>query len=200
MEISELALAHCYRLTPTLHRDARGAFYEQVRHDVLAEVGIPFTVAQVNYSTSRKNTLRGIHGVALPPGQAKIVSCVRGGMLDMVIDLRLGSPTYGQFEVNRLDAESGIAMYLAEGLGHAFLSLTADCCVSYLCSTEHQPGRPFDVNPLDPALDLPWGLASEPLMSEKDRTAPTLAEAEAAGLLPSYAECLALYAKHRGAS
>jgi len=200
MEFRQLAVPHAVKVIPRHIRDARGCFYEQFRRQELAAVvGHPFTLAQVNHSVSRRGTLRGIHSVLTPPGQAKFVTCLRGAILDIVVDIRVGSPTFGVYDVTVLDDRSGAAVYVAEGLGHAFLALTAQACVSYLCSTPYVPGTPFEIDPLDPELNLPWPLRGEPLMSEKDRNAPSLAEAKERGLLPDYQDCLKLYEKLRSA-
>jgi NDP-hexose 3,5-(Or5-) epimerase len=195
MDIRELAVADAYCLKPDRLTDSRGCFYELFRPDVLAEVtGHRFAVAQTNISVSRRGTLRGIHGASVPPGLAKVVTCLRGTVLDIAVDLRVGSPTFGQHDITWQDAESGISVYLAEGLGHAFLALTDDACMHYMCSDTYDPDVVIDVNPLDPELGVRWGLTSEPVMSKKDAAAPTLAEAAERGLLPAYADCLALYA------
>jgi NDP-hexose 3,5-(Or5-) epimerase len=195
MELHELAIRHSYRLVPQKIPDDRGYFAETVRLDELAgAVGHPFTLAQANVSVSRRNTLRGIHSVRIPPGQAKIVSCVRGAVLSLLLDVRIGSPTFGASAFTRLAAEDSCAVYVPAGVGHGFLALTEGACVTYLCSTYYQPGTPLTVNPLDPELDLPWGLRDEPIMSENDAKAPTLAEAQRLGQLPRYADCLAYYA------
>ena len=198
MEIAELVVPDAYRVVPAKLSDERGCFYEAFRREEFAAAsGHPFAVAQVNYSISRRNTIRGIHGVRTPPGQAKYVTCLRGAVLDMIVDLRVDSPTLGSYAVNRLDSESGVALYIAEGLGHAFQALTDDTCMSYLCSTPYVPGTPFEVNPLDPDLALPWLPLGEPILSAKDRRAPTLAEAAKAGILAGYQDCLDLYSLMR---
>jgi dTDP-4-dehydrorhamnose 3,5-epimerase len=198
MEVHELPVPDAYKVVPRKLRDERGCFFEAYRHDVLQKLtGHTFTPRQVNYSVSRRGTLRGIHGVSIPPGQAKYVSCVRGAVLDIVVDIRLGSPTFGVFSVNHLDAENGEAVYVAEGLGHGFYALTDDACVSYLCSTEYVPGTAIEVQPLDPTLALPWGFTEPPLMSEKDAQAPDVATAEKLGLLATYAECRAFYLRRQ---
>jgi NDP-hexose 3,5-(Or5-) epimerase len=195
MEITELSIPNSYRLAPDRHRDRRGFFFEAFRADVLSGViGYPFIIGQGNYSSSRRNTVRGIHGTTIPPGQAKLVTCVRGAVLDVVVDLRVGSPTFGAFEVTRQDEDSGVAVYLADGLGHAFLALTDDARMSYLCSREYVPGTMIEVNALDAEIGIPWGITEPPIMSDKDAAAPTLAAAVSAGLLPTYEECLAHYA------
>nr|WTB28358.1 dTDP-4-dehydrorhamnose 3,5-epimerase [Streptomyces sp. NBC_00830]WTB35724.1 dTDP-4-dehydrorhamnose 3,5-epimerase [Streptomyces sp. NBC_00830] len=196
MKITPMALSNAFRIEPEKIPDRRGVFYEAVRSEAISEmIGYPFTVAQVNYSVSRRNTLRGIHGTALPPGQAKLVTCVRGAVLDIAVDLRVGSPTFGCFEVTRQNEDSGIGVYLADGLGHAFLALTETACMSYLCSAAYVPGTMIDVNALDPELGLPWGLTEPPIQSDKDAASPTLREAAEAGLLPTYEQCLRSYAQ-----
>ncbi|GAA2531466.1 dTDP-4-dehydrorhamnose 3,5-epimerase family protein [Pilimelia columellifera subsp. columellifera] len=193
MKITPSTLPGMFRLEPQHLADRRGRFHEAWRADELTQtLGRSFEVRQVNFSVSRRNTLRGIHGTITPPGQAKLVTCVRGAALDVVVDMRIGSPTFGQHEVTLQDAGSDVAVYMAEGLGHAFLALTDDVCMNYLCSTEYVPGTMVDVQALDPELAIPWNLTAPPVMSDKDAAAPTLAEAAAAGLLPTFAECLAL--------
>ncbi|MFJ1755832.1 dTDP-4-dehydrorhamnose 3,5-epimerase family protein [Kitasatospora sp. NPDC088134] len=203
MEIEEMKLPDAYRVRPRKWVDARGEFFESYKHDELArQTGHAFTPLQVNYSSSSRNTLRGIHGVVIPPGQAKYVSCVRGTLLDFVVDLRLGSPTFGQYDTTRLDAGDGTAVYVAEGLAHGFVALTDDACISYLCSTQFVPGTQYDIQPFDPELAVPWelGLTGDPVVSEKDAGAPGLAEAADRGLLADYRECQALYARNRAAA
>ncbi|MBW4721885.1 dTDP-4-dehydrorhamnose 3,5-epimerase family protein [Saccharothrix obliqua] len=191
MRITEMAVPGCFRLTPEVYRDQRGLFYEAFRHEPLAEaIGHPFTVRQANCSVSRYNTLRGIHGTVLPPGQEKLVTCVDGAVLDVAVDIRVGSPTFGMFDATRLEEGSGVSVYLADGIGHAFLVLTPTARVHYLVSTEYVPGTMIDLDALDPDLGLPWDTREPPIRSEKDTTAPTLAEAASAGLLPTYQECL----------
>jgi dTDP-4-dehydrorhamnose 3,5-epimerase len=111
----------------------------------------------------------------------------------VVVDLRVGSPTFGTFEAVELDGRSCRAVYLAEGLGHAFVALEDDTVMAYLCSTPYNPGAEHGISPLDPALALPWP-DGEPVLSENDAAAPTLAEAAACGLLPDYAACQEWYA------
>jgi NDP-hexose 5-epimerase len=195
MKMTETEIPGAYRLYPEQHRDQRGTFHEALRAEALSEViGYPFVVGQVNYSVSRRDTVRGIHGTAIPPGQAKLVTCVRGRVMDVGVDLRVGSPTFGMFEVTHLDEDSGVAVYLADGLGHAFLALTDNARMNYLCSKPWIPGTMLELNPMDPDIGIPWELTGPPLMSEKDATALTLSEAKSAGVLPTHDQCLAHYA------
>lgn len=190
MLISEMSVPGAYRVEPEPLSDRRGLFFESVRaQEISAASGWDFQVRQVNYSVSKRNTLRGIHGTSLPPGQAKFVTCVRGAALDIAVDLRVGSPTFGRYDVTHQSPESGVAVYLPDGIGHAFLALTDDTCMSYLCGEEYVPGTMIDVDALDPELALPWNLTEPPIRSDKDAAAPTLAEAAAAGLLPTYEQC-----------
>ncbi|QKW21683.1 dTDP-4-dehydrorhamnose 3,5-epimerase family protein [Kitasatospora sp. NA04385] len=200
MGIQPTAVPDAYRITPRLRPDSRGNFFESYKRDELAAAtGHLFTPQQVNYSTSARNTLRGLHGVAFPPGQAKYVSCVRGRLLDVVVDVRPGSPAYGTHVTTVLDAAEGTAVYVAEGLAHGFVALTDDACISYLCSTQFVPGTQFDIQPFDPELAVPWErwLDGEPLLSDKDLKAPTLAELARRGVLSGYDECRELYERQR---
>ena len=185
MAIEEMKVQDAFRIIPSSLPDNRGYFFEAWRSSELtAASGQTFTVKQVNYSVSRRNTLRGIHGTTLPPGQAKLVTCVRGAALDVVVDLRVGSPTFGMFD---------IGVYLADGLGHAFLALTDDTCMNYLCSEEYVPGTMVDIQALDPEIGIDWNTREPFIRSQKDTDAPTLAEAVRQGLLPTYEQAKASY-------
>ncbi|MFE2941145.1 dTDP-4-dehydrorhamnose 3,5-epimerase [Streptomyces sp. NPDC059255] len=181
---------------PKVFPDSRGSFHEWFKAPDFAEAaGHPLNLAQANCSVSSRGTLRGVHFADVPPGQAKYVKCVRGAVLDVIVDIRVGSPTYRKWEAVRLDDTDHHSVYLAEGLGHAFMALTDDATVVYLCSEGYSPGREHGLNPLDPELGIEWPESITPLLSDKDAAAPTLAEAEAQGLLPSYEECRAYYAE-----
>ncbi|MCL2780454.1 MAG: dTDP-4-dehydrorhamnose 3,5-epimerase [Actinomycetia bacterium] len=194
MRSEPLRIDGAWVFTPRVFGDERGAFFEAFTAEALAAaVGHPLALAQVNQSLSRRGVIRGVHYALVPPSQAKYVRCPRGAVLDVVVDIRLGSPTFGQWDAVRLDDVDHRAVYLAEGLGHAFLALADDTVVSYLCSTGYNPQREFGVNPLDERLGLPWPAEIEPILSPKDAAAPTLDQAAARGLLPDHSECLAYY-------
>jgi dTDP-4-dehydrorhamnose 3,5-epimerase len=201
MEIRELDVPGAYEIRPKQLGDARGRFLEWYRADRLDEVlGYPLRLAQANASVSARGVLRGVHFADVPPGQAKYVTCTAGVGLDVIVDLRVGSATFGAYDVVRLDTVDRRAVYIGEGLGHAFLALEDSTTISYLLSEPYAPEREHGINPLDPALGLPWPADVEPVLSEKDRLAPTLAEAESMGILPAYDACQAYTAELRARS
>jgi len=186
-----LTIEGAWAYTPAIRCDARGSFLELFRGgEFLATLGYRLEVAQANCSVSHRGVIRGIHFADVPPGQAKYVSCLSGAILDVVVDLRTGSPGYGRWEAVRLDDENRRSLFISEGLGHAFTALSETATVVYLCSTPYAPGREHGVHPLDPDVGITWP-AGDPVLSDKDATAPSLAEARAAGLLPSYRDCQA---------
>ncbi|MGY0232473.1 dTDP-4-dehydrorhamnose 3,5-epimerase family protein [Longispora urticae] len=195
MKINPLGIEGAFEIVPVQRGDSRGLFLEWYRHDLFAEAnGHPLRLAQANLSVSSRGTVRGVHYADVAPGQAKYVTCVRGAVLDFVIDIRVGSPTFGRHEVVRLDDVDRREVYLAEGLGHAICALTDDATLLYLCSETYAPQREREVSPLDPALGLEFPFARDELiLSDKDVAAPTLAEAAERGLLPDYAACKQLY-------
>lgn len=177
---------------PRVHGDGRGVFLEWFRHEVFgSQQGHGFALAQANCSVSRFGTVRGVHFAQVPPGQAKYVTCVRGAVMDVVVDLRVGSATFGTWEAVRLDEQERAAVYLTEGLGHAFAALTDDATVVYLCSEVYAPEREFAVNPVCDELDIDWAGfgVQHPQLSAKDAAAPTLSQALAQGLLPDLRRC-----------
>jgi len=199
VKVRGLTIPDAYEISTDVFPDNRGLFLNPFRADVLAEtLGHAFTVAQTNHSASRRGVVRGVHFALVPPGQAKYVYCPRGAALDVVVDIRVGSPAFGRHDVVRIDDRDFRAVYLAEGLGHAVVALEDDTVISYLCSTGYDPAREKGITPLDPALGLPLPDDPVPLLSAKDTAAPTLAEAAEQGLLPRYEECWALRAKPRG--
>jgi dTDP-4-dehydrorhamnose 3,5-epimerase len=190
MKVRPLTIEGAYEVTPAQFSDSRGTFLEWYRFDALeAAVGHPLDLAQANLSTSARDVVRGVHFADVPPGQAKYVTCVSGAVLDVVVDIRVGSPTFGAWEAVLLDDEDRRAVYLAEGLGHGFCALTDGATVAYLCSSTYRPGHEHGIDPLDPELGITWP-AKVPNLSTKDAEAPSLAQAKAAGLLPEYEACV----------
>jgi dTDP-4-dehydrorhamnose 3,5-epimerase len=196
MQFRPLKIAGAWEITPRIFPDDRGVFLESFRGDRLAEaVGHRLDVVQSNVSVSSRGTVRGIHFADVPVGQAKYVTALAGSLIDFVVDIRVGSPTFGEWDSVLLDTKDRRAVYLAEGLGHAFVALEDGTSAHYLCSAAYNPEHERGINPLDPAIGLTLPTDVEPLLSEKDTAAPTLEAAAAAGLLPAYADCTRFYAE-----
>lgn len=195
-----MAVPDAWVCHPRVHRDDRGSFAEWFRADRLLEVtGRPFRIAQANHSTSRRGVVRGIHFADVPPGQAKFVYCPVGAVLDVVVDVRAGSPTFGVADAVVLDDVDRRGVFIAEGLGHAFCALRDDTSVAYLVSTPYDAGSEHTVSPTDPQLGLSWPDDVGPLvMSDKDAGAPGLDQALRDGVLPAYDDCRKWYAAASG--
>ncbi|WP_159600139.1 dTDP-4-dehydrorhamnose 3,5-epimerase family protein [Agromyces humi] len=188
MQIRELKIPDSFEITPRQFSDDRGVFLEWYRFDRLAEaVGHPLDLAQGNTSVSKRGVVRGIHFADVPPSQAKYVTATHGAVLDYVIDIRVGSPTFGQWDSVLLDDVDRRAIYISEGLGHCFVALTDDATVSYLVTSTFNADREHGINPLDEEVGLVFPeAAGELLLSPKDKEAPGLSDAEASGLLPTW--------------
>jgi len=198
VEVRELSVPGALEVTPVQHDDERGVFLEWFREDVLTLVtGHTLHLVQANCSVSSAGTLRGIHFAQLPPSQAKFVTCVHGATFDVVVDLRVGSASYGEWDAVLLDDQDRKAVYVPEGLGHAFMALEDHTIVNYLCSAPYAPGREHGIHPLDPEIGIDWpttgrdGSPVSPLLSPKDQAALSLAEIRDRGLLATYDETLA---------
>ncbi|MEW2481519.1 dTDP-4-dehydrorhamnose 3,5-epimerase family protein [Mycobacterium sp. NPDC049093] len=189
MTARELTIPGAWEITPKLHGDARGLFFEWFTEAGFAEMtGHRFDLRQANCSVSAAGVLRGVHFSELPPSQAKYVTCVRGAVLDVVVDVRAGSPTFGRWDSVLLDEHNRRSVYLSEGLGHAFLSMEDSSTVMYLCSAPYSPEREHTILATDLGIDWP---VDEPVLSERDAAAPTLEQVHAAGLLPTWDEARA---------
>ena len=140
MEVTARGIEGVWEFTPVLRPDDRGVFLESFKASAFEDaIGHPLDLQQMNISVSKAGTVRGIHFADVPPGQAKYVQCFAGRILDVVVDIRVGSPTFGQWDAVELTADSRNALYIAEGLGHAFCALTESVTVGYLCSEPYAP-------------------------------------------------------------
>lgn len=191
MEYRELKIPGAWEITTRKFADDRGVFLEYFKDEAFAEaVGHKLDLAQANCSVSSAGVVRGLHFADVPPGQAKYVTCASGAVLDVVVDIRVGSPTFGQWDSVLLDDVDRRAIYIGEGLGHAFMALEDQSTVLYLCSTGYAPGREHGIDPLDTDIGITWptvgrsGQPIAPILSEKDAQAPGLVAAQASGLLP----------------
>jgi dTDP-4-dehydrorhamnose 3,5-epimerase len=187
VKVRELAVPGAWEITPQLHADSRGAFYEWFTDSSFSSfAGHRLDLHQANCSVSSAGVLRGLHFAQLPPSQAKYVTCLHGSVFDVVVDIRVGSPTFGKWDAVVLDDRDRRSVYISEGLGHAFLALQDDSTVMYLCSASYAPGREHTINALDPAIGVVWPDVDELVLSDRDREAPSLADVQAAGLLPTW--------------
>jgi dTDP-4-dehydrorhamnose 3,5-epimerase len=191
MEVRELKIPGTWEITPTIHGDSRGLLFEWfTNRGFSAFAGHRLDVRQANCSVSSAGVLRGLHFAQLPPSQAKYVTCVSGAMFDVVVDIRLGSPTFGQWDSVLLDDKDRRTIYISEGLAHGYLVLQDNSTVMYLCSTEYNPQRERTICATDPALAIDWPLVDgvPPCLSDRDAAAPSLDEVRASGLLPTWEE------------
>ena len=186
MEFRALGIAGAFEVRNTVHADDRGEFAEWFRFDhIEAHTGYRFPVRQANVSRSAKGVVRGIHFCEIPPGQAKLVTCMTGRIRDVIVDIRIDSPTFGQWEAVDVSAAERNAVLLPVGVGHAFVAHDEDTTVCYLVSDVYSPEHEHGIHPLDPEIGIDFGLpADQLLLSPKDQVAPSLQEALTQGLLP----------------
>ena len=192
MTVRELAVPGAWEITPQLHADSRGVFLEWFSDpQFTAFAGHRFDLRQANCSVSSAGVLRGLHFAQLPPSQAKYVTCLHGAVFDVVVDIRVGSPTFGKWDSVLLDDRARRAVYISEGLAHGFVALQDDSTVTYLCSAGYNPAREHTIRATDPALGIEWPSDHPVVLSDRDAEAPTLDEVRAAGLLPTWDEARA---------
>ena len=161
-------------IEPVVHGDERGFMLESYSREAWAELGVGVEFVQHNHSRSSRGTLRGIH-FQTEPGQAKLIRCARGEILDVAVDLRRGSPTYGQWEAHRLDDVKHRQLFVPVGFGHGFAVLSETADVAYQVSSYYDPATEAGIAWDDPAVGVDWQV-SDPLLSERDKRAPRLAE------------------------
>lgn len=172
MRAIELAFPSVWEIYPKRYEDIRGEFLEGFNREKLIELtGFSFEIAQMNISTSRKGTIRGIHYAEMPPGQAKYVQCLSGSALDIVVDLRPDSENYGKWISIEISPSKRNALLIPSGFGHSFQALEENTQIVYLCSTPFNPNKEHGINPLDPILAIDWPIDVK-VISEKDSAAP----------------------------
>lgn len=189
MEISALGIDGAWLVTSPVWGDERGSFREWFKSaELLAATGINFVVSQANVSLSNRGVIRGIHYSLVEEGQAKWVTCVNGAIIDVIVDIRSGSPTYGKHVTIDLKGGDGRSVFVDRGLGHGFISLENGTAVSYLLSSPYSPRDEFEIYPLDPMIGIDWKLSlldgAKVSLSPKDSGAPSLAERASQGKLP----------------
>jgi len=178
MKIQETALPGVLLLIPQIFRDSRGAFLETYNHRRMAEAGLPTVWLQDNFSQSKKNVLRGLHYQITQP-QGKLVRVVHGAVLDVAVDLRRSSATFGRHVAVELTAETGNMLWIPPGFGHGFLALTEDVGFAYKVTDYYAPAAERTVVWNDPDLAIAWPIAADQaIVSEKDRAGSLLKDSE----------------------
>ena len=191
MKATPLSIDGSWRIEFQKFNDNRGFFYESFKEEDFKNlIGRNLNIKQTNTSSSSKGSVRGIHYSLVPPSQAKLVQCQRGSIKDYVIDIRVGSPTFGQFEEIELNENSDSAVFIEEGLAHAFVALEKQTVVTYYVTEKYNPEREKGINPFDKTLNVKWP-EIELVLSEKDKDAISLEEAKSQGILPTFDECKA---------
>lgn len=196
MQLRELSVTGAWEITPRRISDDRGVFHEAFTDPAFRRMtGHRFDLAQVNVSVSGEGVLRGLHFAEVPPGQAKYVLCPAGTVFDVVVDVRVGSPTFGEWAGVILDSEEQRAVYIPEGVAHGFLALEPQSTVMYFCSEGWRPGAEHVIDAFDPNIGIDWpamaldGTPVAHVMSDRDRDAPGLLDVAAEGRLPSWEAC-----------
>jgi len=189
MKATPLSIDGSWKIEFQKFNDNRGFFYESFKEEDFKNlIGRNLNIKQTNTSSSSKGSVRGIHYALVPPSQAKLVQCQRGSIKDYVIDIRVGSPTFGQFEIIELSENSASAVFIEEGLAHAFVALENQTVVTYFVTEKYNPEREKGINPFDKTLNVKWP-DIELILSEKDKQAISLEEAKNQGPLPTFDEC-----------
>ena len=189
MKVTSLKIDGSWIIELKKFEDGRGFFYESFRDDIAKKYfGREFNIKQSNTSVSKKGSVRGIHYALVPPSQAKYVQCQKGSIVDYIIDVRVGSPTFSQFVEVELNATNPQAIFIEEGLAHAFVALEDETVVTYFVSENYNPEREKGINPFDSDLNIKWPNINLEL-SEKDKLAISLKEARVQNLLPMFDEC-----------
>ena len=170
MKITESRLKGVFLIEPRVFEDDRGFFFESYRESILREAGITDRFVQDNVSKSFKDTIRGLHYQIENP-QAKLVSCLKGSILDVAVDIRKDSPTFGNYVAFKLSDENHHSLYIPVGFAHGFSVLSDEAIVSYKCSDYYNAEGERGIRWDDPLIRINWDV-SKPILSEKDRTLP----------------------------
>ena len=188
MTLQELSICGAYVVTHKVFPDERGLFREWFKAGEIASIDKNFSVQQANYSKSIKGVIRGIHYSLAPQGQAKVVTCAAGKIIDVLVDLRIGSPSYLRIEYVELSEDSGKVVFIPSGVGHGFVVQSESAAVVYLTSSGYAPAFENGICPTDSGLGINWQLATgeDGIISEADMKAPSLAEAQESGVLPTF--------------
>lgn len=175
MKLSKSSIEGAWLIDPVRHGDERGWFQEWFKKsEIEKQIGFSFEPVQLNLSHSQQGVVRGIHYSVATEGQAKYVTAISGEIDDYIIDVRPGSPTFGQWERVRLSSTTGNSVLLGSNLAHAFQCVSAEATVCYAVSAEFNPTAEKAINPLCPTLNIVWDKNFPILLSPKDSNAPFL--------------------------
>ena len=191
MKVEQLSIPGAFIIESQIHHDSRGNFWEWYKNSAFQEhTGIQFDAKQTNISVNKEFVVRGIHYSLSNLGQSKLVTCLSGSIIDVIVDIRVGSPTFGKAICIELDALDGRSVFLGPGLGHGFMSVKNHTVVAYILDSEYSAQREYEINPLDTDLNIDWDQRNPEkftlTLSEKDRNAPTLGNRISNNLLPLY--------------
>jgi dTDP-4-dehydrorhamnose 3,5-epimerase len=186
VKVIELSIPGAYVLESPVWEDDRGYFREWFKWEDLEAIGAAFPIQQANLSMSKRNVVRGLHYSLAPEGQAKLVTCAYGELDDVLVDVRMGSPTYGIVEVIHLSASEERSVLIPAGLAHGFCVTSDVGALTYLLSSPFNAEMELEINPFDKILNVPWPLTDEAIVSPKDEKAPTLMERLWSGKLPPF--------------
>ena len=188
MSLQELSIAGAFVATHRVFPDERGLFREWFKAEEIASIDEDFSVQQANYSKSNQWVIRGIHYSLAPQGQAKVVTCASGKIVDVLVDLRTGSPSYLKVEYVELSEDSGKVVYIPSGVGHGFIVASETAAVVYLTSSGYSPEDEKAICPTDEELGIDWPLpvGEVGIISSADTEAPSLARAKESGILPTF--------------
>lgn len=187
VKLTELSIPGLFLLESPVWGDDRGFFREWFKFSDFAASGVDFQARQANLSMSSRDVVRGLHYSLAPEGQAKVVTCVFGELDDVIVDVRVGSPAFGRVEVVSLSASEERSVLLPAGVAHGFCVTSDHAALSYLLSSPFNAAMELEIDPFDAAINVPWSLRGEPIVSAKDRGAPSLADRMAHGQLPPFA-------------
>lgn len=186
VKLIELSIPDVYVLESPVWGDDRGSFREWFKDEDFRAAGIEFHVRQANLSLSKRNVVRGLHYSMAPEGQAKVVTCAHGELDDVIVDIRVGSPTFGQHEVIHLAAGEERSVYVPVGVAHGFCVTSELGALTYLLSSPFNGPAELEIDPFDEAIGVHWTTSGEPVVSPKDAGAPSLQERLDANELPLY--------------
>jgi dTDP-4-dehydrorhamnose 3,5-epimerase len=186
VKLIELSIPDLYVLESPVWGDDRGLFREWFKDEDFREAGVEFSARQANLSVSKRNVVRGLHYSMAPEGQAKVVTCAQGELDDVIVDIRVGSPTFGRHEIVHLAADEERSVYVPVGVAHGFCVTSEVGTLVYLLSSPFNGPLELEINPFDDEINVPWAVSGDAIVSPKDADAPSLRQRREANELPRF--------------